>query len=146
MGAFNECILTWGILSAAIGAVAVQLSVYCCLVIARAATVAMVFCYQCVPDGSSSLEWIGVSCFERTGVEDVSILNGVRELRDEYFKGSLSLRQVRFGFSLSLDCIGIKRIQATRVEDVICVMGASEGVRVFIVFFVVTGVDWCLVF
>ena len=55
---------------------------------------------------SSSLERIGVSCFEGAGVEDVSVPDGVRELCDGCFKWCLSLRRVAFGPSSSLERIG----------------------------------------
>ena len=36
---------------------------------------------------SSALEWIGVSCFDGSGIEEVSIPDGVRELCDRSFEG-----------------------------------------------------------
>ena len=55
---------------------------------------------------SSSLERNGVSCFERTGVKEVSIPNSVRELCDHCFFWCESLRCVMFGSSSSLERIG----------------------------------------
>ena len=55
---------------------------------------------------SSSLERIGVSCFENSGVEEVSVPNGVRELCDGCFKGCWRLRRVTFGPSSSLERVG----------------------------------------
>ena len=55
---------------------------------------------------SSSLERIGVSCFQWSGVEEVSIPDSVRELCDSCFKGCKSLRRVNFGPSSSLERIG----------------------------------------
>ena len=56
---------------------------------------------------SSSLERIGVSCFEDSGVEKVSLPDGVRELCDRCFSGCRRLRRVNFGFSSSLERIGV---------------------------------------
>ena len=55
---------------------------------------------------SSSLERIGVSCFESTRVEELSIPNGVRELSDECFKGRQSFCSVTFESSSRLERIG----------------------------------------
>ena len=55
---------------------------------------------------SSSLERIGVSCFEQTGVEEVSVPDRVLELCERCFKGCKSLRRVTFGSSSSLERIG----------------------------------------
>ena len=55
---------------------------------------------------SSSLERIGVSCFEATGVEEFAVPDSVRELCDSCFKGCRSLRCVTFGSSSSLERIG----------------------------------------
>ena len=55
---------------------------------------------------SSSLERIGASCFQSSGVEEVSIPDSVRELCDGCFKGCASLRRVNFGSSSSLERIG----------------------------------------
>ena len=56
----------------------------------------------------SSLARIGVSCFEVSGVEEVSIPDGVRELCDGCFDGCRSLRGVNFGSSSSLERIGFR--------------------------------------
>ena len=56
--------------------------------------------------GSSSIERIGVSCFEDSGVEDVSIPDGVCELCDRCFEGCERLGRVNFGSSSSLERIG----------------------------------------
>ena len=55
---------------------------------------------------SSSLERIGVSCFEESSVEEFSVPDSVRELCDGCFKGCKSLRRVTFGPSSSLVRIG----------------------------------------
>ena len=55
---------------------------------------------------SSSLERIGVDWIEGTGVEEVSVPDGVRELCDGCFNGCSSLRRVTFGPSSSLRRIG----------------------------------------
>ena len=55
---------------------------------------------------SSSLERIGVSCFEWSGVEEISVPDSVRELCDCCFNGCESLRRVTFGPSSSLERIG----------------------------------------
>ena len=55
---------------------------------------------------SSSLERIGVECFQGSGVEDVSIPDSVRELCDGCFGWCKSLRRVNFGTSSSLERIG----------------------------------------
>ena len=55
---------------------------------------------------SSSLERIGVSCFEGTPIEMISIPDGVRELCDCCFKGCRSLGYVEFGSSPCLERIG----------------------------------------
>ena len=64
---------------------------------------------------SSSLERIGVSCFEATGVEEVSVPDSVRELCDGCFKGCKSLRRVTFGLSSSLERIGVEAFGALKV-------------------------------
>ena len=50
----------------------------------------------------SSLERIGASCFESSGVEEVSIPDGPRELCDHSFEGCWSLHRVTFGSSASV--------------------------------------------
>ena len=55
---------------------------------------------------SSSLERIGVSCFAFSGVDEVSIPDGVRELCEGCFKGCKKLRHVSFSSSSSLERIG----------------------------------------
>ena len=57
---------------------------------------------------SSSLEQIGHDCFEGSGVEEVSIPDGVHELCDGCFKWCKSLRCVTFGSSSSLERIGFQ--------------------------------------
>ena len=56
----------------------------------------------------SSLERIGVECFARSGVEEVSIPDSVRELCDGCFERCESLRCVNFGSSSSLERIGFR--------------------------------------
>ena len=55
---------------------------------------------------SSSLERIGVGCFEGSEVEEVSIPDGVRELCNGCFAWCQSLRRVTFGSSSSLELVG----------------------------------------
>ena len=55
---------------------------------------------------SSSLERIGVSCFEETAVEEIAVPDSVRELCDGCFYRCESLRHVMFGSSSSLERIG----------------------------------------
>ena len=50
---------------------------------------------------SSSLERIGVSCFEGSGVEEVSIPDGVRELCEGCFRLCESLRRVNIVLIIS---------------------------------------------
>ena len=57
---------------------------------------------------SSSLERIGVSCFEESALETVSIPDGVLELCDRCFRGCKSLRRVTFGSFSSLERIGVE--------------------------------------
>ena len=57
---------------------------------------------------SSSLERIGVECFAYSGVEEVSIPDGVRELCDDCFTWCNRLRRVTFGSSSSLERIGFR--------------------------------------
>ena len=66
---------------------------------------------------SSSLEWIGVSCFECSGVEEVDIPDSVRELSDCCFAGCKSLRRVTFGSSPSLERIAISCFASSGVEE-----------------------------
>ena len=61
---------------------------------------------------SSSLERIGVSCFEESGVEEVSVPDSVRELCDGCFKGCKGLRRVTFGPSSSLERIAVEGIRS----------------------------------
>ena len=56
---------------------------------------------------SSSLERIGVSCFEWTGLEEFAVPDSVRELCDHCFKRCMSLRRVTFGPASSLERIGV---------------------------------------
>ena len=56
----------------------------------------------------SSLERIGVECFQGSGVEEVSIPDGVRELCDRCFHWCESLRRVTFGSCSSLERIGTR--------------------------------------
>ena len=87
----------------------------------------MEFCHQCVPDGvrelcdccfkgcsslcrvtfgpSSSLERIGVSCFERTKVKEFAVPDSVRELCKSCFYECWSLRRVTFSPSSTLERI-----------------------------------------
>ena len=74
---------------------------------------------------SSSLEWIGESCFEGSGVEAMSIPDSVRELCDGCFKGCKSLRRVNFGCCSSLERIGRSCFEDSGVEDV----SIPDGVR-----------------
>ena len=67
--------------------------------------------------GSLSLERIGVSCFECTGIEEMGIPRSVRELGDRCFKKCLSLRRVRFDPS-SLERIGSACFEGSRIEKV----------------------------
>ena len=61
---------------------------------------------------------IGVSCFQESAVEDVSVPDSVRELCDGCFKECSSLRCVTFGPSSSLEWIGVSCFQETALEDV----------------------------
>ena len=74
---------------------------------------------------SSSLERIGVSCFEATGVEEVCVPDGVRELCDGCFEGCSRLRRVTFAPSSSLERIGAFCFRDTGVEEV----SVPDGVR-----------------
>ena len=74
---------------------------------------------RCVTFGSSSsLERIGVSCFEDSGVEEVSIPDSVRELCDECFAGCTKLRRVTFSSLSSLERIGAACFWDIGVEEV----------------------------
>ena len=75
---------------------------------------------------SSSLERIGVSCFESSGVEEVSVPDSVRELCDGCFKGCLSLRRVTFGPSPSLERIGVEAFGAVKEAYRDCPCGLEE--------------------
>ena len=67
---------------------------------------------------SSSLERIGVSCFEWSGVEEVCVPNSVRELCDRCFQECKSLRRVTFGPCSSLERIGVSCFEKSGVEEV----------------------------
>ena len=56
---------------------------------------------------SSSLERIGVYCFEGSGVEELSIPAGISEMCDRCFYWCKRLRRVNFGSSSSLERIGM---------------------------------------
>ena len=66
----------------------------------------------------SSLERIGVSCFQGTGVEEFVVPDGVHELCDYCFKWCSSLRHVTFGPSSSLERIGAACFQRSGVKEV----------------------------
>ena len=66
---------------------------------------------------SSSLERIGVSCFERSGVEEVSIPDSVCELCDRCFYKCKSLCRVTFGPCSSLERIGVSCFERSGVEE-----------------------------
>ena len=74
---------------------------------------------------SSSLERIGVSCFQETGVEEFAVPDGVRELCEGCFRGCSSLHHVTFGPSSPLKRIGVSCFQCSGVEDV----SVPDGVR-----------------
>ena len=74
---------------------------------------------------SSSLERIGVECFQETGVEEVSIPDGVRELCDRCFCECKKLRRVTFGSSSSLERIGGACLWFSGLEEV----SIPDGVR-----------------
>ena len=62
---------------------------------------------RCVTFGSSSsLERIGVSCFQGTAIVEAAIPDGARELCDFAFYECKSLFCVKFGFASSLERIG----------------------------------------
>ena len=86
---------------------------------------------------SSSLERIGVSSFEDSGVEEVSVPDSVHELCNGCFKDCSSLHRVTFGYSSLLERIGVSCFAGTGVEkfpsptvSVSCVTAASRGARV----------------
>ena len=66
----------------------------------------------------SSLEQIGSWCFAHSGIEDVSIPDGVRELCNRCFRRCWSLRRVEFGSSSSLERIGVGCFSGSGVEEV----------------------------
>ena len=67
---------------------------------------------------SSSLERIGISCFEDTLLGEISIPDSVRELCDECFIWCKRLRRVTFGSSSSLERIGISCFEHTLLEEI----------------------------
>ena len=68
--------------------------------------------------GSSSLlERIGVECFDGSGVEDVSIPDGVCQLCEGCFDGCDSLHYVNFGSSSSLERIGTRCFASSELLD-----------------------------
>ena len=74
----------------------------------------------------SSVERIGVSCLEGTGIEEVNIPDCVRELCDCCFKECESLRLVMFGSSSSLERIGVSCFECTGIEEVNIPGGVRE--------------------
>ena len=74
---------------------------------------------------SPSLERIGVSCFEYSGLEEVNIPDGVRELCDQCFLGCEGLRRVAFSSSSSLERIGVSCFASSVLEEV----NIPDGVR-----------------
>ena len=77
----------------------------------------------------SSLERIGISCFERTLIAEVNIPDSVRELCDRCFMMCHRLRRVTFGSSSSLERIGVSCFGDTGVEEVNI---PDRGPRVFV--------------
>ena len=67
---------------------------------------------------SSSLQKIGVSCFEGTAIEEVTIPDGVGQLCDGCFMGCANLRRVTFGSSSSLGWIGVSCFLGTAIEEI----------------------------
>ena len=67
---------------------------------------------------SSSLERIGVSCFYRSEVEEISVPDSVRELCDRCFCGCESFRRVTFGSSSSLERIGVSCFEGSGVKEI----------------------------
>ena len=67
---------------------------------------------------SSSLERIGVSCFEKTRVLEVSIPSSVRELDDGCFKWCQRLRRVTFGCLSHLRRIGVSCFECVAIKEV----------------------------
>ena len=74
---------------------------------------------------SSSLERIGVYCFEGSGVEELSIPGGLCELCDNSFGWCEGLRRVNFGSSSSLARIGVECFERSGVEEV----SIPDGIR-----------------
>ena len=68
---------------------------------------------------SSSLDRIGASCFEETGVEEFAVPDSCRELCDRCFKGCSRLRRVTFGPSSSLERIGVEAFGALEKEKMV---------------------------
>ena len=68
---------------------------------------------------SSSLDRIGASCFEETGVEEFAVPDNCRELCDRCFKGCSRLRRVTFGPSSSLERIGVEAFGALEKEKMV---------------------------
>ena len=66
---------------------------------------------------SSSLKRIGVSCFRYSGVKEVSIPNGVCELRDRCFCECRSHRRMNLGSCSSLKRIGVECFKNSGVEE-----------------------------
>ena len=78
----------------------------------------------------SSLERIGVSCFEGSGVEEFVVPDSVRELCDRCFKECKGLRRITFGPCSSLEQMGVDWILGTSVEEVAvpdCVRDVCDG-------------------
>ena len=68
---------------------------------------------------------IGDSCFEDSGVEEVSIPDGVRELCCGCFCDCWGLHRVTFGSCSSLELIGVNCFGKNSVEEV----NIPDGVR-----------------
>ena len=78
---------------------------------------------------SSSVERIGVSCFEDSGVEELSVIpDGVRELCDFCFRGCRRLRRMNFRSSSSLERIGFQAFPAS-IAHISVVQGANQQPR-----------------
>ena len=60
------------------------------------------------------LVWTYGSCFDETGVEEVSVPDGVRELCDGCSTECKSLRRVTFGPSSLLERIGVEAFGAVQ--------------------------------
>ena len=67
---------------------------------------------------STSLEQIGNYCFVSTGIEEVNIPDGVRELCNSCFRECKNLRRVMFGPSSSLERIGDSCFAFSGIEEV----------------------------